>query len=45
MSAALLYESSFTDVSPHGPDGLFGSAQVDKLIAILEAVCATALAA
>jgi type I restriction enzyme, R subunit len=44
MSAALLYESPFTDVTPHGPDGLFTSAQVDDLVSILDQVRATALA-
>jgi len=44
MSAAPLYESPFTDVSPHGPDGLFESTQVDELIAILDGVRATAVA-
>ncbi len=45
MDAALLYESPFTDFTPRGPDGLFGSAQVDELVAILERVKASALAA
>jgi type I restriction enzyme, R subunit len=44
MSASLLYESPFTDVSPLGPDGLFESAQVDDLVAILDAVRTTAVA-
>jgi type I restriction enzyme R subunit len=44
MSAALLYESPFTDVTPHGPDGLFTSAQVDDLVSILDRVRETALA-
>jgi len=45
MSASLLYESPFTDISPHGPDGLFASSQVDDLVAILDRVRSTALAA
>jgi type I restriction enzyme, R subunit len=45
MDAALLYESPFTDLTPKGPDGLFGSAQVDELLAILARVRAAALAA
>ena len=45
MSAALLYESPFTDLSPHGPDGLFSSDDVDALVAVLDHVHAAALVA
>lgn len=45
MSAALLYESPFTDVTPRGPDGLFSSSQVDDLVKALESIEATARAA
>ncbi len=39
-----LYESPFTDLSPHGPDSLFPSSQVDDLVTILDGVRSTALA-
>jgi type I restriction enzyme R subunit len=45
MSASLLYESPFTDVTPRGPDGLFTSPQLDELLAILDHVRSAALAA
>ena len=45
MSAALLYESPFTDLSPRGPDGLFTSDEVDALVAVLDNVRAAAVAA
>jgi len=45
MGASLLYESPFTDVTPRGPDGLFTSAQLDELLAVLDQVRAAAVAA
>jgi type I restriction enzyme, R subunit len=45
MDAALLYESPFTDLTPQRPDGLFTSPQVDELVAVLDRVRSTALAA
>ncbi|HLP42228.1 MAG TPA: DEAD/DEAH box helicase family protein, partial [Fibrobacteria bacterium] len=45
MDAALLYESPFTDVMPKGPEGLFTSAEVDKLMGVLDKVKATTRAA
>ena len=44
MDASRLYESPFTDVSPHGPEGLFSSIQVEQLVGILEQIQDTAAA-
>ncbi len=35
MDPALLYESPFTDINPHGPDGVFQPAQVTELVSVL----------
>jgi hypothetical protein len=40
-----LYESPFTDLTPHGPDALFKATEVDELLGTLLAVRATAVAA
>jgi hypothetical protein len=45
MGAALLYESPFTDLSPHGPDDLFTSDEVDGIVGVLDSVRSHALAA
>ena len=44
MSAALLYESPFTDLSPHGPEDLFTTDEVDALVAVLAQVREAAVA-
>jgi type I restriction enzyme R subunit len=44
MSPARLWESPFTDISPTGPDDLFGRQRVDALRHTLETVQAHALA-
>jgi type I restriction enzyme R subunit len=45
MDPALLYESPFTDITPHGPDGLFSIVELDQLIITLDQIRATAVAA
>jgi type I restriction enzyme R subunit len=45
MEAARLYESPFTDLTPRGPEGLFSTSTVDELIAALDDLRRTALAA
>lgn len=35
MEAARLYESVFTDLTPHGPEGQFSRSTVDELVAVL----------
>jgi type I restriction enzyme R subunit len=45
MEARRLYESPFTDLTPSGPEGLFSEHAVGELIAILDRVRGTAVAA
>ncbi len=45
MDAAQLYDSPFTDLTPRGPEGLFGESGADRLISILESVRRSATAA
>ena len=45
MEARRLYESPFTDLTPHGPEGLFSKNAVDELITALDEVRRTAVAA
>jgi len=45
VEAAMLYESPFTDLTPHGPDGIFSGTQIEELVSVLAGVRATAVAA
>ena len=45
LEAARLYESPFTDITPHGPDGLFTPTQLDELLRVLDQVRQSATAA
>ena len=45
VDVGLLYESPFTDISPTGPDALFTSEQVNRIMQLLEEIKLTALAA
>jgi type I restriction enzyme R subunit len=45
MAPERLYESPFTDLTPRGPDGLFRPADIDELLAVLQSVRSTAVAA
>jgi type I restriction enzyme R subunit len=44
MKAETLCGSPFTEITPYGPDGLFGDTEVDHLIASLQRLRATAIA-
>lgn len=45
MEARRLYESPFTDIAPRGPEALFTSAEVDELVAALDRIRKSAIAA
>jgi type I restriction enzyme R subunit len=45
VDVSLLYESPFTDVCPQGPDAIFSAEQIDKIMALLENIRQTAVAA
>ena len=36
MDQRLLYQSPFTDINPHGPEGVFTVAEVDTLVSVLD---------
>ncbi len=38
MEAARLYESPFLDISPQGPEGLFPTAKVDRMVQVLDEI-------
>ncbi len=38
MDASRLYESPFLDISPQGPEGLFPSAKVDRMVQVLNEI-------
>ncbi len=45
VDVSILYESPFTDVSPQGPDAIFTSEQVDRIMKLLDDIRSTAIAA
>jgi type I restriction enzyme R subunit len=42
MNPELLYESPYTDIHPHGVEGVFSSGEVDELVALLRSIRETA---
>jgi len=45
MDAGWLYESPFSDVAPAGPEALFGKADADALVRVIEQTSTAANAA
>ena len=45
VDVSILCESPFTDISPQGPDAIFTSDQIDKIMGLLEDIRSTAIAA
>jgi type I restriction enzyme, R subunit len=45
IDARRFYESPFTDVSPQGPEGLFSSTEIDRLVLVLDEVRSNAAVA
>jgi type I restriction enzyme R subunit len=45
LETASLYESPFTDITPHGPDGLFTRTEIDEIESLLATFRQTATAA
>ena len=45
MNPEMHYESPYTDIHPHGVEGLFPSAEVDQLVHVLRTIRTTASAA
>ncbi|MEY9211365.1 type I site-specific restriction endonuclease [Thermobifida halotolerans] len=43
LDVGALYESPFTSLAPNGPEDLFGEADLDALVAVLERIEATAV--
>lgn len=43
LDVGALYESPFTALAPNGPEDLFGDADIDALVAVLERIEATAV--
>ena len=44
MEAGRLYESPFLDISPQGPEGLFPTAKVARMVQVLDEIAQRAAA-